>query len=166
MGASSMDALGPDLRYALRSFVRSPGFSAVTTLTLALGIGATTAIFSVVNGVLLRPLPYPRSERIAQLFPLDKTGKRTSSSEPNFADWQSQARGFSSMAMVSPASMVTGNGLNEPAPARATAVTRGFFPVFGLAPEMGRTFADAESRPGGAPAAIVSHGFSQKYLGG
>ena len=161
-----MESVLQDVRYVARSVARNPGFFIVTVLTLALGIGATTAIFSVVNGVLLRPLPYPRSERIVQLFPLDKTGKRTSSSEPNFADWQSQARGFSGMAMVSPASMVTVNGLNEPARARATSVTRGFFPVFGLAPEVGRTFADAEVRPGGAPTAIVSHGFSQKYLGG
>ena len=161
-----MDSALQDVRFVARSVVRNPGFFIVTALTLALGIGATTAIFSVVNGVLLRPLPYPGSERIVQLFPLDKTGQRTSSSEPNFADWQSQARGFSSMAMVSAASSVTVNGLSEPTRARATSVTRGFFPVFGLEPEVGRTFVDDELRRGGAPAAVVSHGFSRRYLGG
>ena len=155
-----------DIRYVARSFARTPGFFIATTLTLALGIAATTAIFSVVNGVLLQPLPYPRSDRIVQLFPLDKLGKRTSSSEPNFADWQAQARGFSTMAMVSPVWTITVNGLSEPVRARATSVTRGFFPVFGLVPEAGRTFNDAEQRLGGAPAAVVSHDFAQKYLGG
>jgi predicted permease len=161
-----MDSLLRDVRYVARSFARNPGFFVVTALTLALGIGATTAIFSVVNGVLLQPLPYPGSERIVQLFPVDKSGKRTSSSEPNFGDWQSQARGFSSMAMSSAASTITVNGLSEPARARATSVTRGFFPVFGLVPEAGRTFADDELRTGAAPTAIVSHGFSARYLGG
>jgi putative ABC transport system permease protein len=161
-----MESVLQDVRYVARSVVRNPGFFIVTALTLALGIAATTAIFSVVNAVLIQPLPYPRSERIVQLFPLDKTGTRNSSSEPNFADWQSQARGFSSMAMVSPASTITVNGLSEPARARATFVTRGFLPIFGLTPEAGRAFAESELRPGGAPEAIVSHSFSQKYLGG
>jgi predicted permease len=161
-----MDSMLQDVRYVARSVARNPGFFIVTALTLALGIGATTAIFSVVNGVLLQPLPYPRSERIVQLFPVDKTGKRTSSSEPNFADWQAQAQGFSTMAMVSHVSTITVNSLSEPARARTSSVTRGFWSVFGLTPEVGRTFADAELRPGGAPAAIVSHGFAQKYLKG
>jgi predicted permease len=161
-----MDSVRRDVRYVARSFGRNPGFFVVTALTLALGIGATTAIFSVVNGVLLRPLPYPASDRIIQLFGLDKTGKRTSSSEPNFADWRAQARGFSVMAISSSPSTITVNGLSEPARARATSVTRGFFPVFALAPEIGRTFVDAELEPGAAPAAVVSHGFSEKYLGG
>jgi predicted permease len=160
-----MDTVLQDIRYVARSVARNPGFFTLTTLSLALGIAATTAIFSVVNGVLLQPLPYPRSERIVQLFPLDKTGNRNSSSEPNFADWQAQARGFSSMATVTAASTITVNGLGEPARVRATWVSRGFFPVFGLAPEVGRTFADAELRPGGAPEAIVSHGFAARYLG-
>ena len=161
-----MDTVLQDIRYVARSVTRNPAFFIVTTLTLALGIAATTAIFSVVNGVLLQPLPYPGSERIVQLFPLDKTGNRNSSSEPNFADWQAQARGFSSMATVSAVSTITVNGLGEPARVRATWVSRGFFSVFGLTPEVGRTFAEAELRPGGALEAVVSHGFAQRYLGG
>src|SRR6478735_7776495 len=90
-----------DIRFVARSFVRAPGFFLVTAVTLALGIGATTAIFSVVNGVVLRPLPYPRSDRIVQLFAIGKTGERGSLSEPNFRDWKAEARGFSSMAQAS-----------------------------------------------------------------
>lgn len=77
-----MDALRHDLRFAIRSFLRSPGFSAVTVLTLALGIGATTAIFSVVYGVLLRPLPYPDSDRIVRVWQLDKDANRMDVSDP------------------------------------------------------------------------------------
>ncbi|HEY9225688.1 MAG TPA: hypothetical protein VIP11_03520, partial [Gemmatimonadaceae bacterium] len=93
-----METLTRDLRYVARSLVRSPGFFIVAVLTLALGIGATTAIFGVVNGVLLQPLPYPRSERIVQLFQLDKNGQRMSVSEPNFIDWSAQTRAFDAMA--------------------------------------------------------------------
>jgi hypothetical protein len=92
-----MDTLLRDLRYVARSFSRSPGFFVVTALTLALGIGATTAIFSVVNGVLLQPLPYPNSDRIVQLFQINKSGERNSVTEPNFVDWKAQARSFSAI---------------------------------------------------------------------
>jgi len=102
-----MDTLLRDLRYVARSFRRSPGFFVVTALTLALGIGATTAIFSVVNGVLLQPLPYPNSDRIVQIFQTTKTGERNSFTEPNFADVKSQARSLSAMVLTSPASIVT-----------------------------------------------------------
>ena len=161
-----MDSVLRDVRYVARSFRRNPGFFAVTALTLALGIGATTAIFSVVNGVLLRPLPYPDSERIVQLFPVDKTGARTSSSEPNFSDWRTQARGFSSMAIASAAFTITVTGLAEPVLARATSVSRDFFAVFELKPELGRVFADDEQRRGAPPTVVVSDAFAQKYLGG
>src|SRR5438046_119463 len=103
-----MDTLTRDLRYVVRSAARSPGFFALALLTLALGIGATTAIFSVVNGVLFQPLPYPQPERIVQLFQLDKDGKRMSVSQPNFRDWRSETRGFSAMALASgPGGMLT-----------------------------------------------------------
>ncbi len=160
-----MESVLRDVRYVARSFARTPGFFLVTALTLALGIGATTAIFSVVSGVLLQPLPYPDSERIVQLFGVDKTGSRTSLSEPNFADWKTQARDYSAMAMSSAGSVITVNGLSEPVRARATSVSRDFFPVFRLAPEAGRTFLDDELRLGAPPTAVVSHAFWQKYLG-
>src|SRR5262249_7581615 len=141
---AEMESFLRDLKFVARSFTRTPGFFVVTALTLALGIGAATGIFSVVNGVLLRPLPYPRSDRIVQLFAINKSGERNSLSEPNFRDWKSETRGFSTMAQVSAPSMITVNGLGEPVRALATTVSREFFAVFATAPELGRLFSDDE----------------------
>jgi putative ABC transport system permease protein len=159
-----MEGFLRDLRYAIRSLARNPGFFIVAVLTLALGIGATTAIFSVVNGVLLQPLPYPDSDHIVQLFQIDKDGQRISVSEPNFADWKSQTHGFRSMGMSSAGSTITVTGLSEPARARAASVSREFFSVFGVKPEVGRLFVDDELRVGAPASVIVSHSFWQKYL--
>jgi putative ABC transport system permease protein len=159
-----METLLRDVRFVARSFARSPGFFVVTALTLALGIGATTAIFSVVNGVLLKPLPYSRSDRIVQLFAVLKTGQQGSLSEPNFLDWKAQARGFSAIAQTTPANMVTVNGLAEPIRAYATRVSREFFTVFAAVPEVGRLFSDEELRPGGQPTAVVSDQFWRTHL--
>ena len=161
-----MESLKRDLRYVARSLARSPGFFLVTVFTLSLGIGATTSIFSVVNGVLLQPLPYPGSERIAQLFQVDKDGKRMSVSVPNFEDWKAQTRAFESMAVSQPGGMITVNGLAEPVRARATVVSREFFSVFGMKPVIGRTFVDDELRPGAPASVIVSDAFWRTQLGG
>ena len=151
-----METLTRDLRYVARSLARTPGFFIVTILTLALGIGATTAIFSVVNGVLLQPLPYPGADRIVQLFQVDKDGQRMSVSEPNFADWKTQTRGFSALALSSSVSTITVNGLAEPVRARGVSVTRDFFKVFGTAPRLGSRavlarFASAFTNGGKSP---------------
>src|SRR3954464_5578792 len=114
-----MERLKRDLHYAARSLIRSPGFFGITVLTLALGIGATTAIFSVVNGVVLQPLPYPRSDRIVQIFQSTTDGTRNSFTEPNFIDVKAQARSFSPIGLSSAGSIVTVNGLSEPTRARA-----------------------------------------------
>src|SRR5262245_53772496 len=161
-----METLRQDLRYVARSLVRSPGFFIVTILTLALGIGATSAIFSVVNGVLLQPLPYPSSDRIVQLFQIDKDAKRMSVSEPNFYDWRAQTRAFDAMAMSRVPGEITINGLGEPVRARGAEVSREFFSVFGLTPRLGRLFIDEELRPGAPPSVIVSSSFWQNSLGG
>ena len=159
-----MESLLRDVRFVARSFARSPGFFAITALTLALGIGATTAIFSVVNGVLLRPLPYVRSDRIVQLYGIAKSGERNSLSEPNFRDWKTQTRGFSAMAQASAPALITVNGLAEPVRARATTVSREFFSVFAATPAIGRLFSDEELRIGAAPAAVVSDQFWRAHL--
>jgi predicted permease len=161
-----MESLKRDLRYVARSLARSPGFFLVTVLTLSLGIGATTSIFSVVNGVLLQPLPYPDAERIAQLFQVDKDGKRMSVSVPNFEDWKAQTRAFESIAVSQPGGMITVNGLAEPVRARATVVSREFFSVFGMNPVIGRTFAENELRPNAPASVIVSDAFWRTQLGG
>src|ERR1700732_4592695 len=93
-----MTGLSQDLRYALRQLRRSPGFTAVSVITLALGIGATTAIFSVVYGVLLRPLPYPDAKRIMAVFEVNSTGGRSHLADPNFDDFRDQNRSFQAIA--------------------------------------------------------------------
>src|ERR671916_1845776 len=129
-----MDALRHDLRYALRSFLRSPGFSAVSVLTLALGIGATTAIFSVIYGVLLRPLPYPDADRIVRVWQIDKDGNQMSVSDPNFADWQAETRSFAALAQVQGPAPTSVSGDVEPVRASTAAVSRDFFRVLGVRP--------------------------------
>jgi len=161
-----MDSLKRDLRYVARSFARTPGFFLLTVLTLALGIGATSAIFSVVNGVLLQPLPYPQSERIVQLYQLTKTGERNSITQPNFIDWHAQNKSFASLSLSTPGNTVNITGLSEPIRARAAYVSREFFDVFGTRPILGRTFRDGESTTGDPTTAVVSASFWQKNLGG
>ena len=161
-----METLRRDLRYVARSFARSPGFFLLTVLTLALGVGATSAIFSVVNGVLLQPLPYPQSERIVQLFQLTKSGQRNSITQPNFIDWHAQSRRFSALSLSTPSNTSTVNGLSEPVRARATYVSRDFFAVFATRPILGRTFRDDESSTAEPTTAVISAGFWRKNLGG
>ncbi|CAN5539390.1 ABC transporter permease [soil metagenome] len=161
-----MDRLLQDLRYAVRTILRSPGFSVVAVLTLALGIGATTAIFSVISGVLLRPLPYPESERIVQLSQVDTEGRRMSFSDPNFADLQTQSRSFQALAQVGRGGVTSVSGGSEPARVPASWISRDFFAVLGVQPILGRTFLPDEQQEGGSPAVVVSHTFWQRYLGG
>jgi len=162
-----MESLRRDIQFVARSFARNPGFFLVTALTLALGIGATTAIFSVVNGVLLRPLPYSQSDRIVQLFSIGPQGQQGSLSEPNFLDWKAQSRGFSEIAQMSPSGPVTINGLAEPIRARGATVSgRAFFAVFRVTPELGRLFSDDELQVGARPTAVVSDRFWRAHLGG
>jgi predicted permease len=160
-----LESVANDLRYVLRSLVRAPAFFIVAAFTLALGIGATTAIFSVVNGVVLQPLPYPGSERIVQLFQIDKDGNRASVSEPNFADWREQTRAFEAMAAWR-SGMITLTGMSEPARVLAASVTREFVDVLGVKPQIGRTFRDDELNPSAAPTALVSYSFWQQRMGG
>lgn len=161
-----MDALRHDLRFALRSFLRNPAFSTITVLTLALGIGATTSIFSVIYGVLLRPLPYPEAERIVRVWQLDKDGNRMDVSDPNFADWQTQTRSFTALAQVQGPGPASVSGDVEPVRVPAAVVSRDFFRVLGVQPVAGRGFAPEEQQQGAAPTVLVSHRFWQQHLGG
>ena len=115
-----LEDLGRDLSYGARVLRRAPGFAFVSIVTLALGIGAATSVFSVVNGVLLSPLPYPEPDGILRLFQIDSTGARNGNvSEPNFNDWKEGTRSFSAMAEISagPAPVVVGTGETTRAPA-------------------------------------------------
>jgi putative ABC transport system permease protein len=154
-----------DVRYGLRVLGRNRAFTAVAVLTLALGIGANTAIFSVVYGVLLRPLPYPRPERIVRLWEVGTRGQRMNFADPNFDDVRRQSRALRGLAQysVGPASVLAG-----PQAVRATvaAVSRDFLPVMGVEPVLGRGFTAEDQRRGAAPVVLVSASFWRQHLGG
>jgi len=153
-----------DVTYAIRSLLKRPAFTLVAILTLGLGIGANTAIFSVVNGVLLRALPYPDAGRIVPLSEQTERGNRIDVSHPNFVDWRERARSFDAMAVYSGGTESVLGG-REAVFAEGYAVSGGFFRVFGVAPAIGRTFVAEEMHEGGVPAVVVTHRFWQDTLG-
>ena len=158
-----MDTLIKDIRIGVRSLLKRPGFTIIAILTLALGIGASTAIFSVVDGVLLRPLPYPHAEQIVQLREVSPRGGRMAFAEPNFLDLRTRSHSFAGLAQYS-GQLTTVNGGSEPVRALTYAVSSDFFNVVGVTPLVGRTFTPEESKSG-APVAVVSYGFWQRLLG-
>ena len=153
-----------DIRYALRSLIRRPGFTVIAILTLALGIGASTSIFSVVDAVLLRPLPYPHAEQIVQLREVSEKGSKIAFAEPNFVDVRSRNHTLEAVAQYS-GQLTTVTGGSEPVRALTYAVSADFFPVLGVKALVGRTFVAEDHKPGGAPVAVVSYGFWQRLLG-
>jgi putative ABC transport system permease protein len=161
------DALKQDLRYALRTLRRNPAFTAIAVLTLSLGIGANSAIFSVVNGVLLQPLPYREPERLVRLFTaFHGSGvERYAMSQPEFMDYRGLAHVFENTAAFSGASL-TLTGADDPQRLRGVAATRDLLPVLGIVPERGRNFEGDEGRRGREPVVILSHDFWQTRFGG
>jgi putative ABC transport system permease protein len=158
-----LDALGQDARYSWRRLVRSPGFTAVAVITLGLGIGANSAIFSVVNTVLLRPLPYAESERLVRVFSLRSVPVEMSG--PDFMDIREQAGVFEGLAAYdTEARTLTGAGDAERV--AVGAVTPGFFEVLRVRPVLGRTFRLGEMEPGQERVAVLSHGFWLERFGG
>jgi putative ABC transport system permease protein len=153
------------LRQATRSLLRTPGFTAAALVTLALGIAGTSALFSVVYGVLLRPLPYPEEDRMVELRQVDADGAAGNLSEPNFLDLRERSRSFSAMAMISMQATVSVLGSLEPTRATMVQVSDGYFEVLGVAPAVGRSFVAEERVPGGRPAVVVSHAFWERHLG-
>ena len=156
---------GRDLRIAFRGLARVPSFSITAILTLGLGIGAAAAMFTVVDGVLLRPLPYPDAGRIVQLFQIGEKGTRGANvSEPNFLDWQAQTRGFAAMAETATfPEPVTGAG--EPQSLRVSRVSRDFFAVMGVHPARGRGFLADELRTGAPKVVLVGARFWERWRG-
>jgi putative ABC transport system permease protein len=152
-------------RFAIRQLWRNPLFSAVVVLTLALGTGASTLMFSVIEGVLLGSLPYPQPERIVRVFEVDENGRRSRPSDPNFMDLKDQNRSFVAFAQFGEAQQPVSGG-SESARVPVAIVSREFFDVLGVAPALGRTFVPEELAEGAPPAALVSHAFWQRYLGG
>lgn len=164
--AGALEDFGRDLRFGARVLWRSPGFAGVAVLTLGLGIGAATAVFSVVDGVLLQPLPYPDPDRIVRLFQVDATGRRNGNvSDPNFQDWKDSTRSFVLMAqMASGPQPAVVNG--QPDMIVGAAVSKEFFDVMGVRPAIGRAFEPADQHPGAPPVAIVSDRFWRQRLQG
>ncbi|MGH7655869.1 MAG: ABC transporter permease [Gemmatimonadaceae bacterium] len=155
-----------ELRAAIRSLRKQSGFTALALFTLALGIGATTAAFTVLDTVLLRPLPYRDSGRLVLLQERSRKGTADAPSFPNFADWRAQARAFSGMAAVAGAEPATLKVGAEAIRVTVKGVSRGFFAVLGVTPAVGREFTDDENRAGGRDAAMVSYDFWQSQMGG
>src|SRR5208282_4307396 len=160
-----MDSLWQDFKYALRTLAKKPGFTLIALLTLALGIGASTAIFSVVDAVLLRALPYPSPEKIVRVWEQAPDGHRMNLSDPNFDDFLAQNSTFSSLAAYG-FRLTSISGGSEPVRVDIAVVSRDFFKVLGVEPFRGRAFAPEEQRLHGAPAMIVSYSYWQRYLGG
>lgn len=160
-----MNLILQDVRYAARALARSPGFAALAVLTLGLGIGAASAIFSVIDGVLLRPLPYPEPGRIVQLWETSESGGENSVADPNFADIRDESRSFAALAQYSGWTTSVLGGA-EATRASTAAVSAGFFDVLGVRPARGRGFVPEEQQPGGSPAVIVSDRFWRENLSG
>jgi len=154
----------PDVRYGLRQLVKNPGFTAVAVLTLALGIGATTAIFSVVYGVLLRPLPYPDPDRIVAVFEVTSKGRPSRLADPNFNDFRDQNRSFQAIAKYTDY-VVSVSGGSQPTRTRVAPVSPDFLRVFGVQPILGRNFAAADARKGAGPTVLASYGYWRQHLG-
>ncbi|HYL83650.1 MAG TPA: ABC transporter permease, partial [Candidatus Angelobacter sp.] len=164
-GLPFLDALLQDLRFGLRMLVKYPVFTAVAVLTLGLGIGATTAIFSVVDGVLLRSLPYRNADQIVRLWEQAADGHHISVADPNFEDLRSQNRTLQGVAEYG-AGLQSVSGANEPTRTMVATVSRDFFSIMGVQPIFGREFAPEEQQYGVAAVAVVSDGYWKQSLGG
>ena len=159
-----LENLLQDARYGMRMLVKNPGFTAVVVLTLALGIGANTAIFSVVNGVLLSPLPFPNAKRVVSMFQDKPNFPKGSISYPNFLDWQHDNRTFESIAAYRWADGSI-SGVGEPEEVKAQRVSATFFPILGVKPILGRNFSAEEDRRGANPTVIISEGLWKRKFG-
>ena len=157
--------LAQDLRYGLRMMRRELRFASVAVLTLALGIGACTAVFSVVDAVLLRPLPYPEAEKLVSVREVDARGRQMTFAEPNFLDVRARNHTLAAAAEYN-VGLTTVLGGSEPVRTSVALVSGDFFKALGVRPAVGRGFLPEEARAGGRPAAVVSHGYWQRLLGG
>jgi putative ABC transport system permease protein len=159
-----LDSVGQDVRYALRGLRRSPGFTVVAVLTLALGIGATTSIFSVVYGVLLGPLPYRDASRLIVLNETTPRVGTVSVSYADFLDWRAQSRAFSQMSAVDSVGFNLA-GITQPESISGDAVTPNFLSLLGVRPYLGRDFEPLEEKPGSPPVVLLSYALWQSHLG-
>jgi len=160
-----MQTLWQDLRYGARMLLKQPGFTLIAVLTLALGVGANTAIFSVVDALLLRPLPYQEPERLLMLAEKTREGRRTTVAYPNFEDWRIRAQSFEGMASIRGQALNL-TGVDTPVQLRGRTVNWNFFQVLGVAPQLGRSFVTEDDRYGAPRTVILSNGLWKERFGG
>lgn len=161
----TLDNLLQDLKYAWRSSVRMPAFTGLVVVTLALGIGASTAIFSIVNGILLRPLPFPEPDRLLWISEATARGDVISASWMDYLDWRARARSFETLA-ASRGKTFNLTGLGQARRINGRIVTANFFAALRTQPVLGRGFGPADDVAGAPETALISHGFWQRLLGG
>src|SRR5437899_6081188 len=160
-----MDKLLQDLRYGIRALTKAPGFTFVALLAIALGIGANTAIFSVVDAVLLRPLPFPESERLMRAFLEEPSGRTSSFGIADFLAWRDHQQSLEHVAaydVMQWSFALTGTGNPERIP--GIAVTADFFSTLGAVPILGRSFSAEDDHPGSEPVVVISKTFWRSHL--
>ena len=162
----ALEEIGQDLRFAFRQLAKSPGFTLIAILTLALGVGATTSIFSVVNGVLLRPLPFPDPDRLVRVYPLQDTGEPSSFSFLNFLDWRKQSKTMEAASLLYTGSVnLTGTG-GDPERLAGAQVSPEFFSVLDAPLLAGRGFAPGEDKPGSGKVVVLTEDLWKRRFGG
>ena len=159
-----MGSLWQDFKYGLRQLRKNPGTTVVMVLTLALAIGATTAIFSVVYGVLLRPLQYTDANRIMAVFEVTSKGRPNRLADPNFDDFRDQNRSFQAIAKYND-NVASVSGTSQPTRTTVAGVSPDFLKVFGVQPILGRDFSASDAKKGAGPTVLVSYGYWRQHLG-
>jgi putative ABC transport system permease protein len=159
-----METFIRDIRYGFRNLVRRPGFTAIVIITLAVGIGANTAIFSLVNATLLRPLPFKDPDQLVVVWGTAPDANRRSVSEPNFLQYQEQNHVFEQIATFNSAGLTLTDGAN-PERVRGARVSANFFNLLGVQPAVGHTFLPEDGQPGHNEVAVISHDFWQRRFG-
>src|SRR5687767_13438626 len=157
-GGGFMETLWQDVRYSVRMLLKHPGFALIAVFTISLGIGANTAIFSIVNAVLLRPFPYQQPEQLVMVGERTSTG-RSSVSYPNFVDWRDQNDVFDAVSVIRSNENYNLTGAGEPERLIGRLVSSGFFSLLGTKPVLGRDFVSEDDRAGATPSVILSHAF-------
>jgi predicted permease len=159
-----MTSFWQDMRYGLRVLGKNPGFTAIAVLTLALGIGANTALFSVVNGVLLNPLPYPNADQLVAVYAKSTGFERSSITYPNFLDWQKDSHSFSALGAIR-SEEYNLTGVGEPERLHGHMISADFFAALGVPLPLGRNFRSEEDQAGGTPVVILGDGICKRKFG-
>ncbi|MGH9627409.1 MAG: ABC transporter permease, partial [Bryobacteraceae bacterium] len=162
----SLGSIAQDLRHSVRLLSKNPGFTLVAVAALALGIGANSAIFTVVNAVLLKPLPYPEPDRIVRVMRGFRSGTGESVSIPKYTSWKRHGQVFEALAAYDFAGPGINLGIGDrPEQVQGIHVSAEFFSVFGAQPLLGRTFTAEEDRPGGERVVVLNHGLWMRRFG-